>query len=235
MLVTIYGQRGTTLDLWTEVTWAATIDGSYGRATVHVPRDSVVWDADIIDENGGFYIQIVNQFGVFHGIADRPRWMPSGMQIDVHHVAEWVELRRVSPFRKFAGATAGQIVRRAVKDALVGLGSVPVTVGPILQAPPLIPLYEFGRQTVSDVLTEMHERTGHTWWFDSNLTFHWGQRQGVYRETPITDDGRLFQEIQPGTLADAALEIIEVRDGGQEFSVRGNAPLLWPRQTVERV
>lgn len=235
MLVTIRGQKGVTLDLFAEVTWAAALDGSYGSAIVQVPRDTAVWATDVIDENGGFLVEIINQFGFWRGVADRPRWRPAGMELDVHHVAEWVELRRVSPNRQFAGATAGQIVRRAVKDALVGLGSVPVTVGPILQAPPLIPLYEFARQTVSDVLSEMHERTGHIWWLDDDLAFHWGQRQGRYRETPVTDDGRLFQEIQPGTLSDVALEIIEVRDGGQEFSVRGNAPLLWPDQRIERV
>lgn len=235
MLVTLRGGAlQATLDIGASVSWNTTESGEFGVATLTVPRDSAAWNLDVVLEDGGFLVDIMTQFGAWTGVADRPQWRPAGMRITVHHIHEWLSLRLVGR-RAFAGVTAGAIAYRAVQDALAGHGTLPITAGAILQAPPVIPLYEFDRQPLMDVLTDLHERTGQSWWLDRHNRFVWGNRQGQYRERTFVDDGRLFQHLQPGTLVQLDDEVIEVEDGGREFSARGSAPLLWPRQRLERI
>lgn len=238
MLVTLRNSTGLTLDLDAEPTWEASGGQSIGSARLRIPRESAAWSADVISESGGFLVDILTPAGKWLGIADAPTWTAngSGMDVRAQHVTAWAKTRHVSASRTFVGCTAGAIVRRAVADALVGLGSVPVTIGTIVEAPPVIALYEFKRQSLLSVLTDMQDQTGQQWVIDDLLRFSWRQQVGRYREVTIIDDGKYVGNLQRTPLADQYAEDIEVEQGGRAFTARNpEAPALWPAQRITRL
>lgn len=234
MLVLIHGgERPAALDLGADVTWTSPLSGDFGTTTLTVPRESAAWAADVIPTDGGFLATVLTQFGPYRGVCDKPTWTPAGMTIIVHELSIWVSLRLVG-VRTFVGCTAGMIFRRAVSDALLGHGSLPITLGPVLHAPPIIPLYEFTRQPLIDVLNDLHELSGQIWWLDSDLQINWGLRPGRFIERTLVDDGRLFGELQPGTLEAEEASLVEIQEDGLEIRLRGNAPLYWPKERLVR-
>lgn len=236
MLVTIRYRRGITLDCYADVTWEASAGQSLGSARVRIPRDSPAWDADIISESGGFLVDITTGAGRWRGIADAPVWSPEGMEIRCQHIMSWARIRHVGTTRRLHGLTPGGIVRRAVTDALIGLGSAPVTVGAIVEAPPVIASYEFKGQSLLTVLADMQQQSGQAWLITNDLQFEWRQQVGRYRELTLVDDGRYLSTLQRTPLADQAAESIEIEQSGRTFTARdGTAPLLWPAQQIERI
>lgn len=234
MLVTLSNPLGITLDVEAEVTWAASTERTHGKAELSINRASAAWDADVLDEAGGFIVTIYSRFGSWRGIADRPRWEPSGVRITAWSLSRWCEIRRVSAGRVFYQCPAGVIVRAAWRDGLAE--ALPVTAGSFLMAAPLIPVYRFERQSVLEVLTAMMDATGHAWEIDGRGRMHWQHRIGRYREVWHVDDGALFSTVQEGELSERISEVIEVDDGGREFRATvAGAPLWWPAQELERV
>lgn len=238
MLVTLRSTTGLTVDLDATPTWEAAGGQSIGSARIRIGRESAAWNSDVVDERGGFLVEILSPAGRWLGIADAPVWQAngSGMEVRAQHIHAWANTRHVSASRVMVGCTAGAIVRRAVLDALTGLGSVPVTLGSFVEAPPVIALYVFKRQSLMSVLTDMQNQTGQQWQIDDLLRFHWKQQTGRYREITIIDDGRYVTNLQRTPLSDRYAEDIEVEPSGRTFTARdGDAPALWPAQRLTRV
>lgn len=236
MLVTIRGATGITLDTFAEPTWEASGGQAIGSARIRIPRDSAAWDADVISETGGFLVDIESPAGLWRGIADSPTFSPEGMELRAQHIMAWAKTRHVSTFRRLHGLTPGAIAKRAVEDALVGLGSVPVTIGPIVEAPPVLSVFEFKGQSLLAVLTELQNESGQAWVIDNLLRFSWRQQVGRYRELTLIDDGKYLRTLQRTPLADQYAEDIEVEQSGRTFTARdATAPALWPAQRVTRI
>lgn len=235
MLVTVRGQRGITLDCFAEPTWAASGGQAIGSASLRIARDSLAWDSDIINEQGGMLVDIHTAAGLWRGIADRPTYTPAGMELEALHINAWATIRHVATGRRMFGVTAGAVAKRAVRDALVGLGSVPVTMGAILEAPPLIN-YAFDGQSLISVLTDLQNQTGQTWLIDDLLRFAWVQQVGKYQELTVIDDGQFLGHLSGDRLADQYLETVEIEQSGRTFTAfdRG-APALWPAQRITRI
>lgn len=236
MLVRIGRHDGLLLDLPATVTWETTAGQSLGSATISIPRDSAAWSEDVISEYGAFLVQVLSPAGTWTGIADSPTWTPAGMSFRAQHVMSWARVRHVGTSRRFAGVTASAIVRRAVQDALTGLASAPVTIGPVVAAPPVIASYEFRGQSLLSVLADMQQQTGQAWVIDDALRFSWVQRVGRYREITLVDDGRYVSSMARTPLADQHRETIEVEQSGRQFGVTdAGIPGLWPSQQIERI
>ncbi len=236
MLVRIGRHNGLLLDLPATVTWEATAGQSLGSATISVPRDSAAWSDEVISEYGAFLVQALSPAGIWSGIADSPTWTPAGMSFRAQHLMSWARVRHVSTSRRFAGVVAGVIVQRAIQDALIGLGSAPVTIGPVVMAPPVIANYEFRGQSLLSVLADMQNQTGQSWQIDDVLRFSWVQRVGRYRELTLVDDGRYVSSMARTPLADQHRETIEIEQSGRQFGVTDTGvPGLWPSQQIERI
>lgn len=236
MLVKLTGQKSIMLDLPCELTFSTSNSQSFGSAKLTIPRHSAAWNPDIISERGGFLVQVFSQVGNATLIANTPVYTPTGMTVEALHVTAWCDIRHVSPSRTLVGMTAGAIAQLAVKDALMGLGSVPITIGPILQAPPIVNEYRFQRQTLLSVLTDLQKQTGQQWQLDESLQFRWVSQTGKYREFVLIDDGRFLDRLQRTPLADQHRERIEVEQSGRTFTAHDRTtPLLWPSQEIVRL
>lgn len=204
----------------------------YGSATFTVPREHPAWEHAALLARGGMLVTI----GGWRGVADMPRFTAEGAVISAIDVQEWARMRPVGARRVFRSCSAGVIVRAAVHDAFTGLGVVPVRVGAVVDAPPLIPIFRFNRQPLEQVLSEMQEQTGQVWRVDDErMTFDWQMTLGRYIEDVIVDDGALIPSVQPGSLREQYREVIE-RDGrtGRVFSAySGRVPVTWPAVRVE--
>lgn len=235
MFVTIRAQRGITLDVNAEPVWEASGGQAIGSARLRIPRNSQVWDSEYINEDGGMLVDIQTPAGLWRGISGVPAFSPDGMEITAQHIMAWAKLRHVGN-RTFAGVTAGDIVRRCVQDALGGLASVPVTLGPILVAPPVIGLYTTKGQSLLSVLTDMQNQTGQAWVINDLLQFVWVQQVGKYREATLIDDGRFLTSLSRTALSEQFAEDIEVEQSGRTFTAydRG-VPALWPSQRITRI
>lgn len=235
MLVSLYSQSSVTLDLPVEVTWQSSNGQQYGSAKLTIPRSSRAWDSDIISERGGFLVRIHTPVGNWQGIAESPTFTPSGMSMDVLHLNTWTHIRHVAPYRAFCGLSGASIVKQAISDALVGLGSVPVTIGPMVEAPPIIN-YEFKGQTLLSVLTDISRLTGQQWTINEQLQFVWRSQIGRYREFVLVDDGRFLGRLQRDPLANQIREHIEVEPSGRDYTAYDHTtPALWPSQEIVRV
>lgn len=236
MLVSLYSQSSVTLDLPADVTWQTSNGQQFGSAKLSIPRTSRAWNADIVSERGGFLVRIHTPVGDWTGIADSPSYTPAGMSLDVLHLNTWAAQRHVAAHRRFCGLSGGAIAKRAVEDALAGLGAVPVTIGPILEAPPILNTYEFKRQTLLAVLTDLSRLTGQQWTINERLQFTWRGQIGQYREFLLIDDGKFLDRLQRTPLADQHRERIEVEPSGRTFTAYDRTtPALWPAQEIVRL
>lgn len=236
MLVSFYGPKAVTLDLPANVTFEASGAQAIGSATVRVNRESIAWDADVVPESGGFFVRISTPAGDFPCIADAPTWSPEGLEIRCQHVHAWMKTRHVSASRNLYGLTAGAIARRAVIDAMISLGSVPITLGSFVESPPVIAAFDFRGQSLMSVLTDLQNQSGQSWMLDERLRFHWRSQTGRYREITLVDDGKYVGNLQRTPLADQYAEDIEVEQSGRTFTARnGDAPALWPAQRLTRL
>lgn len=236
MLVSLYSQLSVTLDLPAEVTFSTSNGQQFGSAKLTIPRNSRAWSTDIVSERGGFLVRIHTPVGNWQGIAESPTFTPSGMSMDVLHLNTWAQIRHVAAHRRFCGLSGGAIAKRAVEDALAGLGAVPVTIGPVLEAPPILNTYEFKRQTLLAVLTDLSRLTGQQWTINERLQFTWRAQIGRYREFVLVDDGKFLDRLQRTPLADQHRERIEVEQSGRTFTAHDRTtPLLWPSQEIVRI
>lgn len=235
MLVSLYSQSSATLDLPAEVQWSTSNGQQFGSAKLTIPRTSRAWSADIVTERGGFLVRIHTPVGDWIGLADTPSYTPVGMTLDVLHLNTWASIRHVAPYRRFCGVSGGIVAKRAVEDALLGLGSIPVTIGPILVAPPIVN-FEFKRQTLLSVLTDLSKLTGQQWTIGNDLQFRWVSQIGKYREFVWIDDGKYLPRLQRTPLADQHREHIEVDPAGRTFTAHDRTtPALWPSQQIVRI
>lgn len=224
------------LDLPCELTFSTSNSQSFGSAKLTIPRNSAAWDDQIISERGGFLVQVFTPVGNATLIANTPAYTPAGMTVEALHPAAWCGIRHVSPSRTLVGLPAGAIAQLAVKDALMGLGAVPVTIGPILQSPPIINEYRFQRQTLLSVLTDLQKQTGQQWQLDESLQFRWVAQTGKYREVILLDDGKFLDRLQRTPLADQHREHIEVDPAGRTYTAHDRTtPALWPSQEIVRI
>jgi hypothetical protein len=236
MLVTIQNEQATSIDIQADVTWTAAVARAHGEAQLKIPRASVAWDANVITERAGFMVGIQTRWGPWWGIADKPTYTPSGLSVTVRGVSNWLGIRRLVRPVTFHGLTAGALARHIYTDAIAGLGGVPVTLGKVLDAPPVINIFEFRKQTALAALEELASRSGQEWELDEGFRLNWVPRQGRHHELWITDDGSLFDSISLGSLSDRTAEAIETAQDGREFRVHANeSPATWPKQEVVRI
>lgn len=230
MLAIVRGSESSVaLDIPASVEWTISELRRHGEARVIIPRDSSAWIEEVINDSGGFFFDIPTPFGTWRGIADIPSYTQEGADIIVRNVTHWVAIRNVG-YRTFYGLTAGAIAKEAIRHGLLTI--LPITVGSIIEAPPIIPEYEFRGQSVMEVFGELSELTSQTWEIDDFFRVSWIPRQGKYHDTWIIDDGRLLDNIQSGSLGDTFSEIIEIDDAGRRFSSFNSAPALWPQQEI---
>ncbi len=237
-LVTIYGDIPRTFEGVGEVTFTNPTDQTMPSGRVEVSRWSHGWDAaSIVDPDGGNLVSVDTIYGQWPGVTDQPTYTKSGlMRLNLFGPQRWLEIRRVSPNRTMRGATAGRIFRRAILDAVAGLAPLPLTIGTVLEAPPLIGEMRFSGQTCLDVLQQLMNETGQSFWIDADWRIHWGEAHGVWHDGWWFDDGDLLRELQRLPLNEQHGEYIEIEQSGRQFKVaRPGQPLLWPSQHVERV
>lgn len=234
MLTRIHAGSGVAIDINAKPQWSATASGQFGSCMLDIPRDSAAWDENIVYEDGRYLIEVMSRFGLWRGITDtEPVYSPAGVRVKADHISAWSGIRYMALPRRFQSAPAGLIARYAVRQALIGHDGIPVTLGRLVIAPPLVDLNLDG-QSLADVLAELTSLTGQEWTIDDDLTFNWVMRQGTTHDFVITDDGRLFPDVQFDSGHTG--EVIEVDDAGRRFvAYSGEAPRLWPSQETERV
>lgn len=224
-------------DLDAVPTWRATASGEAGSCTLEITRESAAWARDVIGPRGEFLVEVLTPVGVWAGVANRPVWRPEGGSIELLHITRWLGTRRIQKARRFYGVTAGHVVRQLWRDCFAGLAGIPIKLGPILNAPPLIDHqfpYDPG-MTAQTVLTALVELTGQQWRLDESYRLSWIAREGRYHERWIIDDGRIGS-YQMDSLEDAVSEWIEIDASGRVYrSVTPQRPRLWPLQAVEAV
>ena len=235
-LVTLSKQRAVILALDCRVSWHTGSNRQYGQVEFVIPAHSPAWDEEVIDEQGGFNVKVSTPYGKWGGIATEVKNEDAGFRVIAQDFWAYAEVRTVSSNRIFAGVTAGCIARVAVRDAMVGLGNRPFTIGPILEAPPVIMEYAFTGQYLMDVLTDLTERSGHDFKFDADGVFHWVSRLGRSHDITLIDDGTLRSPLQPRPLREQFSESIEVEETGRTFRVYNpSVPISWPSQEVRPV
>ena len=236
MLVRLTNDDAITLDLPVDsVTWNAGVLREHGTATIMLPRTSPAWDSAYINEFGGFLVEAWRgESGPWVGIADVPEFSQQGAKITAFHITKWLEIRQLTRARTFYGFTPGAIAEIAFRDAMAGLGAAVLTLGPVTQAAPIIPIYRFSGQSVLACLTDMSAASGQEYEIVGN-EFRWVASQGRYHEFHIVDDGRYISSYTRGSLQDMARETIEVQADGSTITVRADEiPALWPRQIITR-
>lgn len=215
------------LDIPASPEWTMSDLRRHGEMKVTIPRNSTAWSADVISDDGGFFFEVPTPFGLWRGIADVPVYSDAGADITVRNITHWLSIRTVG-FQQYYGLTAGAIAKEAVRQGLLTI--LPVTIGTILEAPPIIPNYEFRGQSVLDVFTDLSELTSQTWELDELYRVNWLHRQGDQHELWIIDDGKILPRIQTDTLGDAFSETVEIDDTGRRFSAFEYTSPLWPQQ-----
>lgn len=230
MLAIVRGQSSSVaIDLNASVEWTMSDLRKHGEAKVNIQRDTSAWIEEILSDDGGFFFEIPTSFGTWRGVADVPKYTPAGAEITVRNITHWLAIRNVG-YRTFYGLTPGAIAKQAIRQGI--LTAVPLTVGSILEAPPIIPEYEFNGQSVLDVFTDLSELSSQTWEIDEDYQVNWIHRQGKQYDTWLIDDGKLIDNIQTKTLGDTYSEIIETDDVGRRHTAFKYAPPLWPQQQV---
>lgn len=233
MLAIIRGPSSSiAIDINASVEWTMSDLRQHGESKVFIPRNSAAWISTVINDDGGFFFDIPTSFGRWRGIADVPEYTDAGASITVRNVTHWMAIRNVGT-RTFYGLTPGAIAKEAFRHGIQT--AVPLTLGTILEAPPIMPNYEFRGQSVMDVLTDVSELSGQTWEIDDDFQFNWIPRQGNQYETWIIDDGKLLSNIKTSSLSDTYSEITETDEEGRKFTAFKYAPALWPQQQEIRL
>ena len=217
-------------------TWTTAARGSFGTATFTIPRHHRLWTSGVLREDGGQLVRLYAGRDVFTGIANAPEWGAEGARITVLDIGEWTGARVLLRRREFRACPASMIARRAIEDAFIGSGVLPVTIGPCAIAPPLIPRYSFtGTQTCQQVLTDLVTETGQEWVIDhATYQFRWQPQTGRYHDGLLTDIGDLFPTVQGRDLAERAQASVEVdaRTRRQFTAYNRSTPPLWPRTAL---
>lgn len=237
-LVTIYGDTARSFEGIGEVTWTNPTDQTLPTGQVEISRWSQGWDAaSLIDPDGGNLVTVDTVYGQWCGVADQPVYTEAGLlRLNLYGPQRWLEIRRVAPNRIMRGVTAGRVFRRVILDAVAGLAPLPLTVGSVLEAGPLVGEIRFTGQAALDVLQELMDETGQAFWIDADWCIHWGEAPGRWHDGWWFDDGELLRELQRLPLNEQHGEYIEIEQSGRRFKVtRPAQPLLWPSQHVERV
>lgn len=228
MLASIRGPESSiTVDIPASVQWVISDTRRHGEAKVTIPRDSSAWVEEVINDEGGFFFEIYTSGRIWRGIADVPVYSEAGAEITVRSISHWLNIRHVG-YQTYYGVTAGTIAKAALRQGVTT--AVPLTIGTILEAPPIIAEYEFRGQSVLNIFTDLSELTGQTWTINDDYQVNWIPRQGKHHELWLIDDGRLLDNIQTGSLGDTYSEIIEIDDVGRRFSAFKWSPALWPQQ-----
>lgn len=229
MLAVVRGpESAKAIDLPASVEWTMTDLRRHGEARVEIPRDSLLWDEEIIADKGGFFFEIYTSFGIWRGVSDVPEYTETGASIVVRNLTHWMTIRNVGRNVTYYGLTAGAIAREAIRQGILTI--LPITVGTILEAAPIVPEYTFNGQTVIQVLNDLSDLTNQTWEIDEHYQFNWLPRQGNHHEIWIVDDGKILPKIQLTTLNNTFAEVIETDDAGRQFSAFTYTHPLWPKQ-----
>lgn len=233
MLGSIRGaQTSVTIDLPATVEWKLSDLREHGEAQITLTRNSAAWIEEVLSDEGGFFVEIPTRFGVWRGIADVPTFSPEGAKMVVRNITHWAAIRLVGT-RTYYGLTAGALAREAIRQGL--LTALPITIGTILEAPPIIPEYEFRGQSVLDVFTDLSEETGQTWEINDDFQISWIPKQGIFREVWLIDDGNLLRQVQTQTLGEQYQEIIEREPSGRSFTSYNDVIPLYPQQKEESI
>lgn len=236
MLVRLTHHGSITADIEATVTWTGPFAQANATAELFIERSNAAFNSGVIRNDGGTLAEIFTPYGRWTGVADRPIYAPEGWRLPLKHITVWAEIRNVGMNRRIFGATAGDIARMAFRDAIGGT-HLPVTLGPILHAPPHINEYEFTGQSLRDVLTFLSEWTGgQEWTITERLQFVWTTYTGRHHTETMVDDGSIFGELQVGTLADRYMEVTDrTEDGEGRMFTAYEMPMFWPSQKTEDV
>lgn len=218
-------------------TWRAVASGEAGSCTLRLTRASSAWARDVINPRGEFLVEVLTSVGVWAGVANRPEWTPDGCTIELLHINRWLGTRRITRARRFYGVTPGHVVRQLHHDCFAGLAGIPLKLGPVLAAPPLIDhQFEYAAgSTALTILAELTRLSGQQWRLDQHYRLSWVAREGRYHERWLIDDGRMGS-YQLDSLEDSVSEWIEIDASGRVYtSVTPQQPRLWPLQSVESV
>lgn len=231
MLVRIIGaEQALMVDLPAEINWS---NGNHHTIKFTLQRRSSAWGNEIIDERGGFLIVAETQWGRGRWIADTAQPVADGLVFPGLAMSQWLEKNHVVSNRRFTGALAGHVIQAAFRSGIDG--RVPLKLGQLLMAPPLVDI-NFTGQSLMGIIDQLAQDTGHEWWIDDDLQFHWAAYQGRYHERWLCDDGRFLRDIQQPTLLDTQSEVIEIEPSGASFSAKnGYVPVLWPTQKVVKL
>jgi hypothetical protein len=238
MLCVIYGgERSVMADLDADPTWRSTASGEAGSCELQLTRESAVWARDVLNPRGEFLVEVLTPVGSWPGVANRPNWRPGGCSIELLHINRWLGTRRVTRARRFYGVTPGHVVRQLHHDCFAGLAGIPIKLGPVLAAPPLVDhqfAYDAGSSAQS-ILSELARLSGQHWRLDESYRLSWVAREGRYHERWLIDDERIAS-YQADSLEDAVSEWVEIDASGRVYtSVTPQRPRLWPLQAVEGV
>jgi hypothetical protein len=206
-----------------------------GTASFFLPRTSPVWDSGVLATKGGQAVKVTNGRKVWLGVADVPTWQEDGADITALEIGEWVGIQQISRAHEFYSATAGLIVGVAFREAFSGIASLPITIGPIVEAAPIISRYSFSPgQSLLSILGDMQDQSGQTWDIDhATGVVRWQMSAGRYHEGLHVDGGRLVESIKPGALRDRYQQVTEYdqRTRRSFTAWDGSTPPLWPAKT----
>lgn len=238
MIVRIQYDRSVYLNVQADVTFSIAPSGSFGKATLTIPRSSPGWRSDVLDERGGFLVEVTTARGTWTGVADPPRWLGGrGVQVTATHISRWLDDLRVGT-GVFVGCTAGTVVRALFRQVLAARGATGMRLGFVVHAPPILrERIVFQNQRAIDVLVKLHELTGQEWLLTSSGEFHWLPHVGVYHDrAPFVDDGHVFTSIPPETALAEPNKVIEINERGIPFVTRSDNPRpLRPLTVIERL
>ena len=236
MIITITASRGVVAQLPATLTRRASIDGSHGSAELLIPRTSPINDIEVIDPDGGFLVEFPLRNRVWRGVAETPRYLPEGVRVRVLSVTAWLDTRRVRGGRLFYGVPAAVVIRTAFRETLSSRAHIPLRLGSLLTAPPLVgPGFNYSGSLL-EILNRLSAWTGHEWEIDQSLRLNWMTHTGRFHEFVIVDDGRFLSAgLGQRALQDRFSDVTEIDPFGRRLSQPDySTPGLWPAEREEQ-
>lgn len=148
----------------TSRSWELAALGRSGTATITVPHGTPAASRTVLDPEGGTVVQIAGKGGCgdWLGVVTGLTFTTDGVVVSASQPGAMLGRRFVASRTVVGPASPGQIVYRALSDALGGSGAYPLSVDPndFADGPPVVDRYLFDGQDAQSVVNDMQRLSG---------------------------------------------------------------------------
>lgn len=214
----------------TSLVWRTPASRTIGELECYVPRDSTLYDAQLLRDEGGWLVDVEHPtLGHWRGITLPPQIADgrAGATVRAQEIAVLTTLRLVARNRTFRALTAGAIAYAAVK----GAGGV-LTPGTFLEAAPVMASYSFTGQTLASVLGDLMAATGQEWTITPNGVVSWVAGDETPAASLLCQGSALVEVGRDASVSSRATAAVASSPSGRSFTAEApeSAGDLWQLQ-----